>query len=70
MSETTEPVVAVIEDPEVAVPRYDDSVETKDEKPGTFINEALWRKVFFKILANFVYVLGLAVITNGIVALT
>jgi hypothetical protein len=69
MSENTDTeVVAPVEEPEVAVPRYDDSVETKDEKPGTFINEALWRKVFFKILANFVYVLGLAVITDGIVA--
>jgi hypothetical protein len=54
-----------MEKPEEKVPRFDKSVETKDKTPHTWINEALWKKVFFKVLANFVYVLGLAIITSG-----
>ncbi|MBD3407850.1 MAG: hypothetical protein GF411_17150 [Candidatus Lokiarchaeota archaeon] len=57
------------EEPEVEdkVPRFDESVVTKDEKPHTWLNEELWKKIFFKVLANLVYVVGLAIITDGIV---
>ena len=65
----TEEIIEEVIEPQVEekVPRYDKSVEAKDSNPNTWMNEDLWKKVFFKILANLVYVLGLAIMTNGAV---
>lgn len=52
-------------EPEEKIPRFDESVITRDIKPHTWLNEELWKKVIFKILANLVYVVGLAIITDS-----
>jgi len=49
------------------IPRSKEDLEVEDPNPGTFINEALWKKVFFKILGYLVYILGISlVIINGV----
>jgi len=40
-----------------------DIQNTKDENEKTWINESLWKKVAFKIIGYFVYVVGTSMIT-------
>jgi hypothetical protein len=43
----------------------EDLENTVDETPGSFINEALWRKVFWKALSYLVQIIALCTVTDG-----
>jgi hypothetical protein len=40
----------------------EDLENTKDENPKTFVNEALWRKVFWKVLAYMAQIVALCMV--------
>lgn len=53
-------------DPKVEekIPKTKEDFEEPDDNPNSFINEALWKKVLFKVLGYFVYVVGISIMID------